>query len=157
MLENVNMNPRIHENTFKKVYFNGAKGLVFLGDKILIYRRDNNTTNNPERIDLPGGGREGDESPFETFQRETKEEFGIDIKEDEIEFSCTIPSVIEPGKKSFFLVAKTSRIKPEDVVFGNEGIEWMMMSPSEFIEKSDGIKRQQERVKKYLAAELVSK
>ena len=43
----------IHENTYKKVDFNGAKGLVFLGDKILTYRRDNKTSNKPLCIDLP--------------------------------------------------------------------------------------------------------
>jgi len=70
----------IHENTFKKVDFNGAKGLVFLGNKILVYRRDNKTSNLPLCIDLPGGGRENDESPFDSFKREIKEEFGIDCK-----------------------------------------------------------------------------
>ncbi len=156
ILEQKNMNPRVHENTFKKVYFNGAKGVVFLGNKILVYRRDNNTTNNPERIDLPGGGREGDESPFETFKRETKEEFGIDITEGDVDFSCTIPSIVEPDKKSFFLVVKTSRFGSRDVVFGNEGNEWMLISPEEFIKRPDGIERQQKRVEKYLLGKLES-
>lgn len=146
----------IHENTFKKVDFNGAKGLVFLGDKILAYRRDNKTTNLPLHIDLPGGGREGDESPFETFRREVEEEFGIGIREDEIEFSCTVPSIMEPNKKSYFIVAKTLRFKPEDIIFGNEGIEWILMTPEEFIKRPDVIERQQKRVKKYLAGKIVS-
>jgi len=146
----------IHENTFKKIDFNGAKGLVFLGDKILTYRRDNKTSNSPLCIDLPGGGREGDESPFDSFKREIREEFGIDIEKDEIEFSCTIPSVIEPNKKSYFIVAKTLRFKPEDIVFGNEGTEWILMTPEEFIKRSDGIDRQQKRVEKYLAGKMVS-
>ncbi|MEI6346236.1 MAG: NUDIX domain-containing protein [bacterium] len=146
----------IHENTFKKVDFNGAKGLVFTGDKILVYRRDNKTSNSPLCIDLPGGGREGNESPFESFKREIREEFGIDVEKDEIEFSCTIPSVIEPDKKSYFIVAKTLKFKPEDVVFGNEGIEWMLMKPEEFIKRPDGIERQQKRVEKYLAGKMVS-
>jgi 8-oxo-dGTP diphosphatase len=146
----------IHENTFKKVDFNGAKGLVFLGDKILVYRRDNKTNNWPLNIDLPGGGREGDESPFDTFKREVKEEFGIDIEKNEVEFSCTVQSVIEPDKKSYFIVVKTLRFKSEDIVFGNEGIEWMLITPAEFINRSDCIERQQKRVKRYLAEELVS-
>lgn len=146
----------IHENTFQKVEFNGAKGLVFIGDKILLYRRDDKTNNSPLCIDLPGGGREEDESPFDSFKREVREEFGIDIEKDEIEFSCTIPSVMEPNKKSYFIVAKTLRFKPEDVIFGNEGIEWMLMAPEEFIKRPDGIERQQKRVEKYLAGDLVS-
>ncbi len=145
----------IHENTFKKVDFNGAKGLVFLGDKILIYRRDNKTNYLPLHIDLPGGGREKDESPFESFKREIKEEFGIDIEKNEIEFSCAIPSVVEPNKKSYFIVARTLRFKPEDIVFGDEGTEWMLMTPEEFIKRPDGIERQQKRVEKYLAGKMV--
>lgn len=146
----------LHENTFEKVYFNGSKGLVFLDDLMLVYRRDYNTTNLPGYLDLPGGGREGDESPFEAFRREVKEEFGILIQKDEIDFSCTIPSVMEPGKKSYFLVAKTKRFTSKDVIFGDEGSEWMLMTAEEFIGRSDGIDRQQKRVAKYLAGELFS-
>lgn len=146
----------IHENTFKKVDFNGAKGPVFFEDKMLVYRRDNKTTNLPGCIDLPGGGKYGDESPFETFQREVKEEFGIMIEKDEIDFSCTIPSVIEPEKKSFFVVAKTQRFKLSDIIFGDEGTEWMLMSPDEFINRPDGISRQQKRVEAYIKKELIS-
>jgi 8-oxo-dGTP diphosphatase len=146
----------LHENTFKKVDFNGAKGLVFLGDKILTYRRDNKTNNSPLCIDLPGGGREEDESPFDTFKREIKEEFGIDIEKNDIKFSCTVQSVIESNKKSYFVVAILPKIKASDVVFGNEGVEWMLMSPQEFINRHDGIHRQQKRVEKYLAGKLLS-
>lgn len=146
----------IHENTFEKIDFNGAKGVVFFEDKMLVYRRDNKTTNSPECIDLPGGGREGDESPFETFQREVEEEFGINIEKNEIEFSCTIPSIMEPEKKSFFIVAISQRFKPLDIIFGNEGTEWLLMTPEEFVQRPDGIERQQRRVKKYIEGALES-
>lgn len=140
----------IHENTFKNVDFNGAKGLVFIGDKILTYRRDNKTTNKPMCIDLPGGGREGDESPFDTFKREIREEFGIDIEKHDVQFSNTIQSVIEPTKKSYFFVTKPLKILATDIVFGNEGVEWMLMTPQQFVNRPDGIERQQKRVANYL-------
>lgn len=145
----------IHVDTFNKVDFNGAKGLVFIGNKILTYRRDNKTSSSPFHIDLPGGGREGEESPFDTFRRETKEEFGIYIEKDEIVFSCTVPSLIDPTKNSYFIVAKTLRFKSEDIVFGNEGIEWILMTPEEFIKRPDGIERQQKRVEGYLRGNVV--
>jgi len=156
MGDNYKSQDMIHKNTFEKVDFNGAKGVVLLINKMLVYRRDNKTSNLPGYIDLPGGGREGEESPFETFKREVKEEFGISIEKDEIEFSCTIPSVMEPEKKSFFIIARTLRFQPEDVIFGNEGTEWMLMTPEEFIHRSDGIERQQKRVEKYMAGSLTS-
>lgn len=146
----------IHENTFKSVDFVGAKGLVFLGDKILVYRRDDKTTSAPLCIDLPGGGREGEESPFDSFRREVQEEFGIAIQKDEIEFSCTVVSTMDPSKKSYFIVARTRGLMPEDIVFGNEGTEWMLITPDEFIKRPDGIERQQKRVERYLAGSMVS-
>lgn len=146
----------IHENTFKKVDFNGAKGMVFFGDEMLVYRRDHKTTVSPGCIDLPGGGREGEETPFKAFQRELKEEFGVIIKEKEIVFSCLIPSVMEPGKKSFFMVAVIENFVAKDIVFGDEGTEWLLITPEEFITRTDCIERQQKRVEKYLNGTLVS-
>ncbi len=146
----------IHKNTFKKVDFSGAKGLVFIDDKILAYRRDAKTKVSPGCIDLPGGGREGNESPFETFEREVREEFGIQITQEQIIASFNQDSLIHPGTQSFFLVAKTSGIQARDIVFGDEGIEWMLLSPEEFIDRIDGIERQQKRVQKYLLERVVS-
>lgn len=145
----------LHKNTFRKVDFNGARGLVFLGEKMLAYRRDYNTTVSPGRIDYPGGGREGDESPFETFRREVWEEFGITIREDEMEFSCTIPSVANPQQQSFFMVARTIRYTSDDIVFGDEGLEWFLMTPEEFVQRPDGIERLQTRVAQWRAGELM--
>ena len=146
----------IHENTYKKVDFNGAKGLIFIGDKMIVYRRDDKTDYSPLCIDLPGGGREAEESPFDTFKREVKEEFGIDIEKDDVKYSCTIPSVMEPNKKSYFIVAKPLKVKAEDIVFGDEGIEWFLMSPNEFITRADGIERQQKRVNNYLNGKIIT-
>ncbi len=146
----------IHPNTYKKVYFQGAKGLIFIGDKILTYRRDNKTDSHPLCIDLPGGGREGDESPFETFAREAKEEFGVSIKKNNIVFSCTVKSIKYPDRESYFIVAKPLNLKTTDVVFGDEGTEWQLMTPEEFISRSDGIEKQQKRVLNYLSGKMVS-
>jgi len=146
----------IHADTFRVVDFNGAKGIVFLEGKMLAYRRDDKTNYEPSHIDLPGGGREGNESPFTTFKREVKEEFGLNISQEEIVFSCTIPSVMTPEKISFFIVAQARKAKPEDIIFGSEGLEWFLLKPEEFINHPDGIKRQQERVRKYLSGDLAS-
>ncbi len=140
----------IHENTFKKVEFDGAKGFVFLGEKILVYRRDTNTTIFPLSIDLPGGGREGCESPFETFQRETKEEFGIEIKEADIVFCDIVQNIINPNKISYAFITHSLKFTEKDIVFGDEGTEWMLLTPKEFIERKDGIKGQQDWAREFL-------
>ena len=64
--------------------------------------------------------------------------------------------MVNLGTKSFFIVTKPLGITVKDIVFGNEGTEWMLMVPEEFIQRSDGIERQQKRVGKYLMGNMVS-
>ncbi len=145
----------IHKDTYKKgIEFDGSKGIVFIGDKILVYRRDEKTTDSPLCLDLPGGRRGDGESPYETFSRETKEEFGISIKKDELFFSAFIKEGEVPDLYSFFIVAKPLNISVADVVFGDEGIEWILMTPEEFIARPDGMKRQQQKVRDYLGGKM---
>lgn len=147
----------LHEDTFNKsISFSGVKGLIYIGDKIIAYRRDTITKNAPGCIDLPGGGRENDESPFETFKREVMEEFGIPIEQSDIVLSVRRNSHVNPGTKSFFMVTKPLKIDVNDIVFGDEGTEWFMISPHEFAERKDGIERQQKRVSDYLKGEMMS-
>jgi 8-oxo-dGTP diphosphatase len=76
----------IETNTFiNEVDFTGSKGIVFVGDRIVVTRRDGNTDRHPFKLDLLGGGREGEESPFETFKREVKEEVNLVIEKEFVE------------------------------------------------------------------------
>lgn len=145
----------IHKDSFNKVEFSGAKGLVYIGDKIIVYRRDNKTDSFPLCLDLPGGGSEKGESPFETFKREIKEEFGIEITEKDITYSFRKNSQIHIGTKTFFIVVKT-KFNEKDIVFGNEGSEWMLMTVEEFMSRPDAIEKQQNRVREYMQGEMVS-
>lgn len=139
----------IHENIFKNIEFGGVKGFVFIGEKILVYRRDNNTKNFPLHIDLPGGGRENNESPFETFKREVSEEFGINIKEGDISFCDIVQNIINPDKVSYLFITQPLEYTEKDIIFGNEGVEWMLLTIKEFIEREDGINKQQDWARKY--------
>jgi hypothetical protein len=42
-----------------------------------------------------------------------------------------------------------------DIKFGNEGTEWLIMAPEEFISRPDGIERQQKRVANYLSGRFI--
>lgn len=128
----------------------GAKGIVLIKDKMLVYRRDTKTDRFPLYIDLPGGGKEGEESPFETYQREVKEEFGINIKKDEVIFAKQYMSSLDPTKELYYIVVKTSEICESDIVFGDEGVEYYLLTVEEYFERNDVIPRHKERVRECL-------
>ncbi|MFZ2252921.1 MAG: NUDIX domain-containing protein [Minisyncoccia bacterium] len=143
----------VDPNTFSQnsIDFSGAKGLIFLKDKIILIRRDTKTTSFPLMVDIPGGAREISESPFDTFQREVFEELGIQIEKENIIYSKIYPSVIDPEKnRAFFLVTRELNINVSDIVFGDEGVEYLLLTPEEYVTLHDGIPGQQKRVADYL-------
>lgn len=141
----------IDQNIFdNNVNFHGVKGLVFIKDKIVVFRRDTKTTNFPLQVDLPGGGRENNESPFETFKREVMEEFGIYLEKDDVISSKKYQSVLDPSKEAYFIITKSLNITEQDIVFGDEGLEYFLMTPQDYVNLNDGVKRQQNKVVEYL-------
>ncbi|MEK7152571.1 MAG: NUDIX domain-containing protein [Patescibacteria group bacterium] len=132
----------------------GSKGLVFIGDKILVYRRDNKTGNHPNELDLPGGGPEENETPFETFQREVKEEFQLDLLPNDIVYVRKYPGTFEQGKFGYYPVAKLPKEVESNIKFGNEGVEFLLMSLDEYINRDDAWPVFQERAKDYLKAQF---
>jgi 8-oxo-dGTP diphosphatase len=127
----------------------GSKGLVYVGDKILVYRRDDKAPTFPLTIDLPGGGPEKDETPFETFQREIKEEFNLVIKPEDVVYHRRYPSILSKGKFGHFVVVKLPESEAKNIVFGDEGLEYMLMTLDEFIELDDSWKLLQDMAKEY--------
>ena len=115
----------------------GSKGLVFIGDKVLVYRRDNNTKLYPLYIDLPGGGPEPYETPFETFQREVYEEFGLRIKKEDITYIKKYPSKLEPSKYAYFPVAILPPQAESKINFGDEGLEYMLLGLNDYLTRRD--------------------
>ncbi len=127
----------------------GSKGLVFIGDEILVYRRDQNTKLYPLSIDIPGGGPETNETPFDTFQREVKEEFGLDVVRSDIIYVKKYPSTLELNKFAYFPVAKLESHHKDDIKFGNEGTEYMLISLNDFLELKDAWPVFQNRARDY--------
>jgi 8-oxo-dGTP diphosphatase len=58
--------------------FVGCKLALLDGERVLVYTRDDRPDIQfPGMLDLPGGGREGNESPEDCVLRELEEEFGL--------------------------------------------------------------------------------
>lgn len=91
----------------------GTKGFVFIGDEMLVYRRDTKAKDHPLFLDLPGGGREGAETPFETFRREPFEEFHLTVAPRHVTYWRTYPSTRDPGKHGHYLAATNQPAEPK--------------------------------------------
>lgn len=128
----------------------GSKGLVLIGDNALVYRRDENTDLFPLFLDFPGGGPEGNETPFETFRREVKEEFDLDITPEDVVHVRTYPSTLFEGKIIYFPVVQLPESAAADIHFGDEGIEYLLLPLEEFIERDDAWPTLKERTADYI-------
>ena len=131
--------------------FTGCKIALFCEDKLLtILRDDKPTIPWPNMWELPGGGREGDESSFECVAREVYEELGIHLTEDYLLWSKVYPSILFEGKESVFLVGKLRQEQFDSIVFGDEGQGYRLMSIEEFLSSDKVVPQLQDRVRDYL-------
>ena len=131
--------------------FTGCKIALFCGDKLLtILRDDKSNIPYPNTWELPGGGREGDESPFECAAREVYEELGIHLTKDCLLWSKVYPSMLFEGKESVFLVDKLRQEQFDSIVFGDEGQGCKLMSVEEFLGSDKVVPQLQGRVRDYL-------
>ena len=131
--------------------FTGSKIALICGDKVLtILRDDKDDIPCPNMWELPGGGREGDESPFECVAREVYEELGIHLNEDCLLWGKIYPSVIFEGKQSVFMVGQLRQEQFDNITFGDEGQGYQLMNVEEFLSSSQVVPQLQERLKDYL-------
>jgi 8-oxo-dGTP diphosphatase len=143
-------NVAMHQFFAADTLLNGSKGLVYIGDRILVYRRDSNTKYFPLHLDLPGGGKDGDETPFDTFKREVMEEFGINIQPDDICYVRRYHSAMVEGEFAYFPVAKLSTQSESDIRLGDEGLRYTLMNIDDFIHAPDVWPGLQQKAKDYL-------
>ena len=117
--------------------FRGAKLLLFAGPWLIALRRDFTPGIPwPGRLDLPGGGRDGDETPEACVLRETQEELGLTLAE-----TALAPVHIHHtgAGRSWFFAAHLSRDIPTAIRFGSEGQSWLRLAPRAFAESDDAI------------------
>lgn len=134
--------------------FAGAKIALICGRRLVAYKRDDKPgIPFPGLWDLPGGGREGDETPLSCALREVREEFGIAVASETICWCRRYPSVTAPGLVTYFLAAPLSEAQVAAIRFGDEGQYWAMMAVSRFLEHPEAAPHLKERLGHYLAGD----
>ncbi len=104
--------------------FHGAKLAILVGDHVVTLLRDDIPgLAFANRWDLPGGGREGGETPAQCVLREVHEELGLVLPETDLHhgFECT-----SDNGSVWFFVSKQAEFDPSSVVFGDEGQGWKL-------------------------------
>ena len=138
-----------------RIDFTGCKiALICDGQILTILRDDKETIPWPNLWELPGGGREEDETPFECVAREVYEELNIQLSKDDVIWSRVYPSMLDENKKSVFLVGKLTQEQFESIIFGDEGQSYKLVSIEEFLTSDRVVSQLQERVRDYVEKSL---
>ncbi len=126
--------------------FTGAKVALFCGAAVLVYLRDEKPGLRwPGVWDLPGGGREGDESPEDCLLREVMEEFGLELAADRLVWRRVFPSMVEAGRKSVFFGGWLAPDEVRAIRFGDEGQRWEVMPVGAYLEHARAVPEMQRR------------
>ena len=114
--------------------FVGCKLLLVQGDHLLTYLRDDKPgLPFAAHWDLPGGGREGDETPEACVLRELEEEFGLILPDARLLRRWDYPSMMDASRASWFFAGVISGAEIAAIRFGDEGQHWQMMSVADFL------------------------
>ena len=131
--------------------FTGCKiALICEGQILTILRDDKETIPYPNMWDLPGGGREGNETPFECVAREVYEELNIQLSKDDVIWSGIYPGILDEKKQFVFLVGNLAQEDFDRIDFGDEGQGYKLVSFEEFLTSDRVVPQLQERVRDYV-------
>lgn len=135
------------------VEFLGAKLALVAGGSILTYLRDDFAHIPwPGHWDLPGGGREGDETGEACVLRELAEEFGLLLTPDRLTWRRQMPAMLDASKASWFFAGALTADEIAAIRFGDEGQHWQMMPVAEFLAHPRGVAPLQARTRLALSA-----
>lgn len=136
--------------------FIGVKLALLLGDQLVLIQRDDKPGLRYAGLwDFPGGGREGNETPFECAARETQEELGIVLHETNVVWQRSYPAMHDASLRAEFMVVKVSQNDVDNIVFGDEGQGWKLVGIKEFLAMTETIENLKVRLQDYLAAMLI--
>lgn len=129
-----------------------ARVAVFLGDRLICILRDNDPgTLAPNVWEVPGGGREAEETGFETAARELDEEVGLTLSPQHILWERRFVSIMNPANTTAFFVAQMPAHHVNEVVFGNEGQGWAMFTLDEFMDLKNALPSVVDRLKVWVS------
>ncbi|MAM62474.1 NUDIX hydrolase [Maritimibacter sp. UBA3975] len=116
--------------------FTGAKLILLIGGKLVTIRRDDDPAIPwPGLWDLPGGGREGEETPEACVLRETAEETGLMIPPEALIWRRFYPR----PDPAWSFAAKLPQVVSGDLRLGDEGQEIALIHPAEWVLRDDVI------------------
>lgn len=132
--------------------FSGAKIALLCAGGLIAYKRDQKPEIPfPGMWDLPGGGREGDETPTACALREVREEFGLTIAAERIIWERQYAGRTIGAPPSYFVVAQVTPAELRAIEFGEEGEVWRVMPIQEFLSDPEVVSHLQHRLSDYLA------
>ena len=135
----------------KQLEFSGCKIALLCDDKLLtILRDDKASIPYPNMWELPGGGREGEETPFECVQREVFEELSLKLEETDIVWAKDYQGMLDPDKTSIFMVGTITQEEFASITFGDEGQAYQMMDVRQFLSDEKVVPQLQDRLRDYL-------
>lgn len=129
--------------------FDGAKVAILVGDHVVSLLRDDIATISwPGFWDLPGGGREGAETPFQTVARETREETGLKLTRDRIVWRRRYRV---GARSAWFFVAMWPCLRQDDLRLGDEGQALTLRPIADFLADPKTVPKHCDRLQDYFA------
>lgn len=128
--------------------FRGAKLFLFVGDRLAVLLRDDKPGLPDAALwDFPGGGREGMETAQACVLREVREELGIVLADSDLTW---VRQYETPLGVSVFFAAYIDAGRVGELSLGDEGQEWRLMYPQDYINHPRAIARFANRLREYM-------
>lgn len=134
--------------------FDGAKLAILSRGRIVVLLRDADPDIPfPDMWDLPGGGREDEESPLDCVLRETEEEIGLRLDPDAVGWGRRYSAIPPDAVETWFFVMRDDSIEAEHLQLGDEGQCLELMPVEVYLDHPRVIPHMAERLRHYLAEE----